>query len=167
MAPTSAPPPRLSDSVAPFTEDELRIIKAAQADFWFFLTHVYARSFESLEFLYADGLFKPWSLGLLQKTWARIVAGDGLLPERPPYSRWRIMAPRLHLKSTVLGHGYLFWRFFREGCDVDALYIASKKPLAEAHMERLKRTIAVNPYTRFWRDNHPQARSDIDYPVTS
>ena len=130
MAPTSATPPRLSDPVAPFTEDELRIIKAAQADFWFFLTHVYARSFDGLEFLYADGQFKPWSLGLLQKTWARIVAGDGLPPERPPYSRWRIMAPRLHLKSTVLGHGYLFWRFFSEGGDVDALYIAYKRPLS-------------------------------------
>jgi len=40
------------------------------------------------------------------------------------------MAPRLHLKSTVLGHGYLFWRFFREGGDVDALYIAYKRPLS-------------------------------------
>src|SRR5438093_3434745 len=166
MAPTSATPPKPSDALAPFTEDELRIIKAAQADFWFFLTHVYARSFEGLEFLCADGLFKPWSLGLLQRTWARIVAGDGLPLDRPPYSRWRIMAPRLHLKSTVLGHGYLFWRFFSEGGDVDALYIAYKKPLAEEHMEKLKRAIAVNPYTRFWRDNNPQARSVIDYTVT-
>ncbi len=166
MAPTSATPPKCSDGPEPFSEDELKIIKAAQADFWFFLTHVYARSFEGLEFLYADGLFKPWSLGLLQKTWARLVAGDALPPERPPYSRWRIMAPRLHLKSTVLGHGYLFWRFFSEGGDVDALYIAYKKPLAEEHMEKLKRAIAVNPYTRFWRDNNPLARSVIDYTVT-
>src|SRR2546422_7661648 len=76
------------------------------------------------------------------------------------------MAPRLHLKSTVLGHGYLFWRFFSEGGDVDALYIAYKKPLAEEHMEKLKRAIAVNPYTRFWRDNNSLARSVIDYTVT-
>src|SRR3989442_1981005 len=166
MAPTSATPPKFSDAPEPFSEDELKIIKAAQADFWFFLTHVYARSFDGLEFLYADGQFKPWSLGLLQKTWARIVAGDGLPPERPPYSRWRIMAPRLHLKSTVLGHGYLFWRFFSEGGDVDALYIAYKKPLAEEHMEKLKRAIAVNPYTRLWRGNNPPARRVIDYKVT-
>ena len=68
MAPTSATPQKSSDGPEPFSEDELKIIKAAQADFWFFLTHVYARSFDGLEFLYADGLFKPWSLGLLQKT---------------------------------------------------------------------------------------------------
>src|SRR5437870_12671048 len=76
------------------------------------------------------------------------------------------MAPRLHLQTTVLGHGYLFWRFCSEGGDVDALYIAYKKPLAEEHMEKLKRAIAVNPYTRFWQDNNPQARSVIDYTVT-
>ena len=66
----------------------------------------------------------------------------------------------------MLGHGYLFWRFFSEGGDVDSLYIAYKKPLAEEHMEKLKRAIAVNPYTRFWQDNNPQARSVIDYRVT-
>src|SRR5438876_10227351 len=108
MAPTSATPPSLSDPVAPFTEDELRIIKAAHADFWFFLTHDYARSFEGLEFLYADGLFKPWSLGLLQKTWARIVAGDGLPTERASYSGWRMMAPRRRLTSSVLGDRHEF-----------------------------------------------------------
>src|SRR3989442_13948400 len=41
-----------------------------------------------------------------------------------------------------------------------------KKPLAEEHMEKLKRAIAVNPYARFWRDNNSLARSVIDYTVT-
>src|SRR5712691_3689533 len=143
MAAMLTTPLRPSDTLAPFTEDELKTIKAAQKDFWFFLVNVYSKSFDGLDYLYADGQFRPWSLGLLQRTWARIVAGDGLPPERPPYSRWRIMAPRLHLKSTVLGHGYLFWRFFSEGIDVDALYFGYKRPLAEEHMEKLKRAIAV------------------------
>ena len=156
---------RLS-SLEPFTEEELDTIKAAQRDFWTFLNTVYAASFEGEEFLHSDGTFRGFSLGRLHKTWAHTVAGINEGPRRAPYSRWRIMAPRLHLKSTVLGRGYIFWRFFSEGQDVDAFYFDYKKPLADEHVTLLKRDIEKNPFCRFWTDNNPQATSIIDFTVS-
>lgn len=156
---------RLS-SLQPFTEEELDTIKAAQRDFWTFLNTVYAASFEGEEFLHSDGTFGNFSLGRLHRTWAHTVAGISEGPRRAPYSRWRIMAPRLHLKSTVLGRGYIFWRFFSEGQDVDAFYFDFKKPLADEHVTMLKRDILKNPYCRFWSDNNPVATSIIDFTVS-
>lgn len=148
----------------PFTDEEWAIIKAAQADFWTFLTTVYADSFEGEQFLYADGTYGPYKLGKVHRMWAMRVAGSQ--PDKAPYNRWRIMAPRLHLKSTVLGHGYLFWRFFSEGQDVDAFYFDYKKPLAEEHVKKLKHAIEKNKFTRFWTDNNPTAISIVDFTVS-
>ena len=120
---------------APFTDEELGTIKAAQSDFWTFLTTVYADSFKGEMFMYADGSYGPFKLGTVHHMWADKIGGrqfegtDG--EQKGPYSRWRIMAPRLHLKSTVLGRGYIFWRFFSEGQDVDAFYFDYKKPPEE------------------------------------
>ena len=55
---------KLSD---PFTQKETLIIKAAQQDFWTFLTTVYAASFEGENFLYADGKFGPFKLGKIHR----------------------------------------------------------------------------------------------------
>lgn len=154
---------KLSD---PFTEKEWLIIKAAQQDFWTFLNTVYAASFEGESFLYADGTFHPFTLGTVHEYWAKRVAGVNRPGADPPYRRWRIMAPRLHLKSTILGRGYLFWRFFSEGQDVDAFYFDYKKPLAEEHVQFLKEDIEKNPYCRFWVDNNPTATSIIDATVS-
>ena len=154
---------------APFTDEEWATIKAAQADFWTFLNTVYAASFEGEEFLYSDGTFGPYALGTVHHVWAVKVGGlqYGPLEERTaPYNRWRIMAPRLHLKSTILGRGYIFWRFFSEGQDVDALYFDYKKPLAEEHVTILKRDIEKNPFCRFWTDNNPTATSIVDFRVS-
>ena len=154
---------RLSD---PFTDEEWGIIKAAQKDFWTFLTTVYAASFEGEEFLYADGKFGPFMLGTVHRMWAMKVGGLRSDNPKAPYTRWRIMAPRMHLKSTVLGRGYIFWRFFSEGQDVDAFYFDYKKPLAEEHVTILKRDIEKNPFCRFWTDNNPTATSIIDFTVS-
>ena len=121
---------RLSE---PFTEKETVIIKAAQQDFWTFLNTVYAASFEGMSFLYADGKFGEYKLGDIHEYWAKRVAGDHKPGADPPYRRWRVMAPRLHLKSTVLGRGYVFWRFFSEGMDVDAFYFDYKM----IHLEKV------------------------------
>ncbi len=154
---------RLSD---PFTEKETLVIKMAQGDFWTFLNTVYAASFKGETFLYADGKRGPFQLGAVHRYWARMVAGENRTGGNPPYHRWRVMAPRLHLKSTVLGRGYLFWRFFSEGQDVDAFYFDFKKPLAEEHVQLLKQDIEMNPYCRFWVDNNPTATSIIDFAVS-
>jgi hypothetical protein len=142
--------------VQPFSYEELQIIKAAQSDFWIFLTTVYAASFLDKEFLYSSGDYQPFKLGALHKAWAEIASR---------YPRWCILAPRLHLKSTILGRGYVFWRLFSEGSDIDALYIGYKRPLAEEHVEALKRDIKKNPYCRLWVDNNPLAKSVIDFTV--
>ena len=145
------------------------IIKAAQNDFWVFLTTVYAASFKGEMFLYADGSYGPFALGRVHHMWADKIGGrqfeDTAGEQKGPYSRWRIMAPRMHLKSTVLGRGYIFWRFFSEGQDVDAFYFDYKKPLAEEHVTILKRDIEKNSYCRFWTDNNPTATSIIDFRV--
>jgi hypothetical protein len=158
---------QLSD---PFTDEEWGIIKAAQADFWTFLTTVYAASFEGEQFLYANGTFGPFALSTVHHLWADTVGGRQYKnksgEQRAPYNRWRIMAPRLHLKSTILGRGYIFWRFFSEGQDVDAFYFDYKKPLAEEHVTILKRDIEKNPFCRFWTDNNPTATSIIDFTVS-
>jgi len=154
---------RLSE---PFTEAETIIIKAAQQDFWTFLITVYAASFKGMSFLYADGHFGPYKLGEVHQFWAHTVAGNHRPGGDPPYRRWRVMAPRLHLKSTVLGRGYVFWRFFSEGQDVDAFYFDYKKPLAEEHVQLLKQDIEKNPYCRFWVDMNPTATSIIDFNVS-
>ncbi|KKL11568.1 hypothetical protein LCGC14_2544520, partial [marine sediment metagenome] len=155
---------------APFTEEEWATIKAAQADFWTFLTTVYAASFDGELFLYSNGEFGPFVLGTVHHMWADKIGGrqhpDTHGDKMGPYNHWRIMAPRMHLKSTVLGRGYIFWRFFSEGMDVDAFYFDYKKPLAEEHVTILKRDIEKNSFCRFWTDQNPTATSIIDFNVS-
>ena len=152
-----------------FTEEELRVIKAAQRDYWTFLNTVYAASFKDLNYLGSNGEYRDFTLGGIHQLWSRIVGGavdaDGNQTS-VPYKRWRIKAPRLHLKSTVVGRGYLFWRFFSEGEDVDAFYFGYKKPLADEHVTLLKQDILKNPYCRFWTDNNSTATSIIDFTVS-
>lgn len=143
-------------ATSPFSPEEVQIIKAAQLDFWFFLTRVFPASFVGKQFLYADGQTRPFSLGMLHRAWAEIAQR---------YSRWCIMAPRQHLKTTVLGRGYLFWRLFSEGADIDCLYMSYKRTLAEEHVSQLKRDILANPFCRLWYDNNPNAKSIVDFTV--
>ena len=57
-----------------------------------------------------------------------------------------IVAPRYHLKSTVVGHGTTLWRICCSGLRVsDIIYMSYKDGMARYHMEVLKEEVLANP----------------------
>jgi hypothetical protein len=154
MATRSSSTTRTSE---PFTPREWAVIRAAQASFPFFLMNVFSESFAGRKFRMADGRMHEFSLGRVHYVWADIA-------QRHP--RVCILAPRAHLKSTVLNHAFSFWKLFRAAEDVDGLVISFKEQLAAEHVEKIKSLIDANPYCRFWRDRKPLAESVLDYEVS-
>ena len=142
----------------PFTVEELAIIEVSRQYFWFFLLNVFAPSFEGQTYLHDDGTRRPYEFGALHLEWA-------ILAQFNP--RLCVMAPRSHLKSTVLGQAFAFWQLFKtENGEVrDGMYFSYKAGLAGEQVESLLRVIRGNPYCRFWKDLKRYGRTQIDFLV--
>ncbi len=157
----------------PLTPEELGIVRKGQEDFVYFLENVFPLSFEGQMFLRADDSHEPFSLGEFHRRLAGTIQEELKSGGR---SRFSFMAPRLHLKSTVLNYGFAFWQLFRgyrtggrdwlTAEDIDGLVISYKDDLAGDHIRNTKRLIEANPLTRLWRDRKPQAEAIISYDVT-
>ncbi len=80
-------------ALAPLSHDEILVIRRAQIDFPFFLEVVFARSFDAQRFRMSDGSRQSFSLGQVHRAWATLAQA---------YNRLCVVAPRMHLKSTVL-----------------------------------------------------------------
>jgi len=143
-------------NVAPLTEEELAVVRTAQLDFGFFLEQVFARSFDGRRFRLADGRWHAFSLGAVHRRWATLAQ---------LYNRLCLLAPRMHLKSTILNHAFVFWHLFRGWNDVDALVFSYKDQLAKEHLAITKRLIQANPYCRLWRDRRPSSDYLINFEV--
>ena len=144
--------------IEPFSAEELAIATVARQHFWYFLEHIFIRSFDGQLYLDDEGKLQPFTFGEIHREWA-------LLAQYNP--RLCLMAPRLHLKTTVLSQAFAFWHMFRAeaGQLKKILYISYKAALAEEKVEDLKRMIDSNPYCRFWRDLKPMASTQINYVV--
>ncbi len=144
----------------------------AQADFVYFLEHVFPLSFEGQQFLWSDGNHHEFALANFHLEVARLIQAELASGGK---SRFCFMAPRLHLKSTVLNYAFTFWQLFRgyriggrdwlTAEDIDGLVISYKDDLATEHIRHLKRLIEGNPLTRLWKDRKPQAEAIISYEV--
>jgi hypothetical protein len=148
---------RARGPIEPFTVRERAVIRAGQASFQFFLMHIYPLSFEKRMWKMADGQKHAFSLGYIHYLWAKIVE------ENP---RACVLAPRMHLKSTVLNHAFIFWKLFGANEDHDAIVISYKDELASDHVEKIKKAIDANAFCRFWKDNKPLAESIVDYDIS-
>ena len=142
----------------PFTLEERVIIELSRQFFWFFLDYVFIRSFDGQTFEDDEGKAHSFEFGNLHREWAVLAQY---------YPRLCVMAPRAHLKSTVLGKAFAFWNMFRvdNGELVDMLYFSYKANLAAEQVEELLRLIRANPYCRFWKDLKPYGRTMIDFLV--
>jgi hypothetical protein len=143
-------------NLAPLTEEELAVVRRAQLDFGYFLEQVFPRSFDGQRFRMADGRWHPFSLGAAHRRWATLAQ---------VYNRLCVVAPRMHLKSTILNHAFIFWHLFRGWGDVDALVFGYKDQLAREHLAITKRLIKANPYCRLWRDRRPASDFLINFEV--
>src|SRR2546426_7604815 len=171
LAPSSAAMPQ--GAPERLTSEELAVIMRAQDDFVYFLHTVFPLSFEGQKFLCSDGSYSDFALGSFHIEAAALIQAGLASGGR---SRFCFMAPRLHLKSTVLNYAFTFWQLFRgyrtgdrdwlTAEDIDGLIISYKDDLATEHIRHLKRLIEGNPLTRLWRDRKPQAESIISYEVT-
>lgn len=141
----------------PLTADELAVVRRAQLSFSYFLEAVFARSFDGQLFRRADGQLVPFELGKVHRGWAVLAQS---------HNRLCVLAPRLHLKSTILNHAFVFWNLFKGAGDVDALVFSYKDQLAREHLAITKRLIKVNPYTRLWRDRRASSDYLINFEVT-
>src|ERR1035437_390749 len=148
---------KTNEAPEPFSEEEIAIIEAAQASFQFFLMYVFPMSFEGQKFPMADGQKHPFSLGFVHYQWAKIV-------EDPP--RVCILAPRAHLKSTVMNHALSFWKMFSAGRDIDIIVMSYKDKLAAEHTGKIKKFILDNKLCRFWHDNKAAAESIVDFQIS-
>lgn len=157
MATTKRPTRTINgEEPEPFTEEEWAKIRLAQASFQFFLTYIYPESFGDEKFEDEDGKMVPFRLGRLHYVWASMVE---------QHSRVCILAPRAHLKSTVLNRGFAFWKLFQARAFCDGVVVSFNDPLAKEHTTKLKEAIDNNPYCRFWKDHSPTAKSVVDYTV--
>ncbi len=147
---------RIDQTVQPFTQEERAVVLRAQLSFSCFLDEVFARSYDGRRFRMSDGQQLPFSLGDVHHAWALLAQ---------TYNRVCILAPRMHLKSTILNHAFVFWRLFRGWGDVDAMVFSYKDQLAREHLQITKRLIKLNPYTRFWRDRKPGSDYLINFEV--
>ena len=156
----------------PLTPEELEVVRKGQDDFVYFLENVFPLSFEGQLFLRSDDTHRPFSLGDFHRQLAGTIQEELTSGGR---SRFSFMAPRLHLKSTVLNHGFTFWQLFRgyrtggrdwlTAEDIDGLVISYKDDLAADHIRITKRLIEANPLARLWQDRKPQAEAIISYDV--
>lgn len=151
---------KVDDAPRPFSSKERAEITLAQDSFAYFLRYIYPNSFREEVFRMADGKFHPFELGWIHYKWADIVQS---------HPRSCILAPRLHLKSTVLNTAYMFWQLFRNRVDMlnvqAAMIMSYSAPLAETHAAKLKDVILKNEYCRFWIDNNPAAKSQVDFII--
>lgn len=149
--------PKRSEAPQPFTAEELAVIRGAQASFQFFLMHVFPRSFDGKRFRMADRKYHSFELGEIHYIWAKIAQ------ENP---RVCILAPRAHLKSTILNHAFSFWKLFRANQNVDGIVMSFKDTLAQEHTTKIKEFILANPYCRMWVDRKKSAESVVDFDCT-
>src|SRR5438132_8933208 len=168
LAPSSSATPQ--GAPERLTSEELAVIMRAQDDFVYFLNAVFPLSFDGQKFLCSDGSYSDFALGSFHIEVARLIQSELASGGK---SRFAFMAPRLHLKSTVLNYAFAFWQLFRgyrtggrdwlDAENIDGLVISYKDDLATDHIRNLKRLIQANPLTRQWRDRKPQAESIISY----
>lgn len=148
---------KTSASPEPFTEDEIDTLVAAKQHFWYFLEHVFILSYRGRTFVSPDNSRKQFEFGQIHKDWALQAEFNPLLC---------VMAPRRHLKTTVLALGFAMWQMFRTDNELrDVLYFSYKKDLADEKVKELRKLIKVNPFCRFWQDKKGQAETIIDYFV--
>lgn len=151
---------RLDDAPRAFSDQERATIRLAQQDFWVFLTRVFALSYSNKTWRMADGTRKGFTLSWCHFRWAQIAQH---------HPRFCVLAPRAHLKSTVLNHALVFWKLFQNQTDMinleAGMVISFNSELAEAHTASIKEFILLNPYCRFWIDNNPSAKNIVDYTI--
>jgi hypothetical protein len=75
--------------------------------------------------------------------------------------------PRIHFKSTILGHGFAVWNLLRApGMDADMLYLSYSDGMAQRHIAEIKKAVRRNPIImEHLKDKTPQADFSFRYKV--
>ena len=149
--------PFVNGEAMPFTAQEKVTLAMARQFFWVFLDLVFLESFSGRVYQDDRGEDQAFKFGNVHREWA-------LLMQFNP--RFCLLAPRAHLKSTLL-KAFAMWQMFkiRENDFVDIMYFSYKTTLADEQIEDLQKLIKLNPYCRFWRNLRPQGRTKINYLV--
>lgn len=144
-----------------FTDRERTRIRLAIQSYSYFLENIYPASFAEETYFMADETWQPFKIYDLHREWSSFIGYN---------VRVCIIAPRAHLKSTVVGRAFSFWQLFRgaqgEQQDVDGVYFSYKDNLAREHTEAVKALILENPYCRYWKDRKPTSDSLVDFTCT-
>lgn len=122
-----------------------------------FLDGVFPASFAGQTFPMADGTRHSFELSDIHFMWGEVISKK---------VRACLIAPRMHLKSTICNHAFSLWQGFKAKAFVDGMVFSYTQDLAEDHTEILKRDIKNNTYCRFWVDNNPAAKSRVDFTVS-
>ena len=143
--------------VEAFTDEEAAVIAAARRHFWYFLENVFIRSFDGEYFTNDQGQRQAFSFARIHREWALIMQYN---------PRLCLMAPRLHLKSTVV-LAFAFWKMFRteQNREVECIYFSYKKELAQEKVAALLGYIQANPYCRFWKNLKSASETQISMSV--
>lgn len=147
----------IDTKIDPLTDEEKAVLNGSAKLFWHFLLKVYPMSFADEKYFMANKRWSPFRLSAMHQAWAGAAQ---------QYARLCVLAPRGHLKSTVLGRGFLFWLGMRKMEDFDAVYFSYKDNLARDHTTALKSYILNNPYCRWWVDNKPTSDSLVDFTAS-
>lgn len=154
----SALPKQLKpDLIEGFSEEMIKHLCGALADeggFCYFIEHIFPES-------YPDGVpttegYKPFQLNWHHKLWAM---------DAEKYLRLVAMAPRYHLKSTILGYAYVMWRLWKTPTHF-GLYISFREELASEHLMNIKQLIGNNKYYTNFRDRKPMSESELNYATS-
>lgn len=147
------------EEVEPLSLAEQIDVIGSKISFWQFLDTMFIHSFDGMTFTDPRTRRRvPFEFSRLHREWATEVQA---------HPRFCLMAPRGHLKTTVIGQGYALWLMMKVGGGemYDIMYFSYKSDLANEKISMLKKMIGNNPFFRHWKDLKPTSDIQINYLV--
>lgn len=131
------------------------IVPIRVGSLWEFVKDVWSKSYTHPEY------FNSWHIGL--------ICEDVELAMQQKQNYCCVM-PRLHLKSTVLGHAFSVWNFLRtaHSGSSDALYLSYSDGMAVIHIKEINKHVRRNEQIMEWlKDRSPEADYSFRYYINS
>ena len=118
--------------------------------FWDFIRDVWSQGFSEPEF------FNAWHVGQVCEDVDDAIAQG---------KNYVAVMPRMHFKSTILGHGFAVWTLLkRPGNEV--VYVSYSDTMSQRHISEINKEVKDNPQLDEWMvDRTPKADNSFRYEI--
>lgn len=119
-----------SDGLASLVDKLLDVKFVKVGTFWEFIRDIWSLGYEKKSY------FDAWHVGYICNELERALAED---------KYFMAVLPRMHLKSTILGHGFSVWHLLKQPSDASLLYLSYNAKMSQYHIKEAKNAIRRNP----------------------